>query len=186
MPYLNVFVCRKKIWYDLLTYFRDNMGHSGVEKLFRSLMQNYYWKSLFYDSYEFCKSCDLCLRAKRNFGAKLPSLHPLHVSDKPFQVWCLDHKNLTRKTKQGNVTLLICVKMLSGWPVVIPVPDLTATTTAKMFFRHVISEYGVMSFLMTDKSTSFFAVFFAQLAKLLNINHRMSSATTSRSNGSDG
>jgi len=182
-PVLERLCVPNKYRFDLLTYFHNNLGHPGVQRLFRSLMQSHYWKKLFYDCYEFCKSCDLCLRAKRNFGARLPPLHPLPVPDKPFSWWCLDHKNLTRKTNQGNVALLVCVEMFSGWPVVIPVPDLTAATTARVFFRHVISVYGAMPYLMTDKSTSFVASFFSQLAKLMKITHRSSSATTSRSNG---
>jgi len=63
------------------------------------------------------------------------------------------------------------------------VPDVSAATTARVFFEHVIAVWGVPKFLITDKAGSFMGGLFAELAKLLHITHRSSAATMSRSNG---
>ena len=173
----------KKYRFDILSYHHNNLGHPGVQRLFRSLSQNVYWKNLFYDVHEFCTTCDLCLRTKRYFGQTPPPLHPFFVPSKPFDLWALDHKVLSRKTEEGNVAILCCLDVFSGWPVLQAVKDVGAVTTAKVFFRHVVSVYGAPARLMTDKAPSFLGTFFSQLTKLLNISHRTSAATVARSNG---
>jgi len=95
----------------------------------------------------------------------------------------MDHKVLSRKTKSGNVAILYCIDQFSLWPVIKCVSDLSAATTARVFFEHVIAVWGVPKFLMTDKAGSFMEGLFAELAKLLQIKHRPSAATMSRSNG---
>jgi len=57
----------RKFCYDLLANYHDNLGQFGVKRLFLSLSQKVYWKQLFHDVAEFCKTCDTCLRAKRYF-----------------------------------------------------------------------------------------------------------------------
>jgi len=37
----------KKFKFDLLTYYHNNLGHFGVQRLFLSLSQKVYWKQLF-------------------------------------------------------------------------------------------------------------------------------------------
>jgi len=51
----------RKFRYDLLAHYHDNLGHFGVQRLFLSLSQKVYWKQLFHDVTEFCKTCDTCL-----------------------------------------------------------------------------------------------------------------------------
>ena len=173
----------RKFRFDLLTYYYNNLGHFGVQRLFLSLSQKVYWKQLFQDVTEFCKTCDTCLRAKRYFRLRPPPLHPLPVPISPFSHWALDHKTLSRKTKQGNVAILCCIDAFSGWPVLQAVEDLTAFTTAKVFFKHVVAQYGTPTLLISDKGPAFSGALFNHMAKLLNITHRTSSATTARSNG---
>ena len=182
-PVIERLCIPKKYRFDLLNYYHSNLGHFGVQRLFLSLVQKVYWKQLFNDVHEFCQTCDVCLRSKRHFGFKSTPLHPFTVPSRPFIQWHLDHKTLTRKTKQNNVAILCCIDAFSGWPVIVAVPDLTAFTTAKIFFRYVVAVYGVPELIVSDKGTSFTGAFFSHLAKLLNVTHRTSSATTSKSNG---
>ena len=65
------------------------------------------------------------------------SIHPLPVPHAPFQQWQIDHKNLTRKTKLGNVAILCIVDSFSTWPILVPVPAMSAETTAKVFFKRI-------------------------------------------------
>jgi len=131
----------------------------------------------------FGKTCDICLIAKRYFSLRPPPLHPLPVPTAPFSHWALDHKTLTRKTKQGNVAILCCVDAFSGWPVLRAVKDLTAFTTAKLFFERVVAQYGKPILVLSDRGPAFGGVLIKHMAKLLNITHRTSSATTARLNG---
>ena len=86
------------------------------------------------DVCQFYKTCDICLRSKRNFGAKLPPLNPLETPSRPFQVTAIDHKPLCTTTVEGNTGILSCVDMFSNWPILIPVKDQCSETTAKAVY----------------------------------------------------
>ena len=60
---------------------------------------------------------------------------------------------------------------------------MTAFTTAKVFFERVVAQYGEPILVLSDRGSAFGGVLFKHMAKLLNITHRTSSATTARSNG---
>jgi len=60
---------------------------------------------------------------------------------------------------------------------------MSAETTAKTFFESVVVNYGVPKCLVTDRGAAFCSKFFATLAKLLGVKHRISSAKSPRTNG---
>ena len=63
------------------------------------------------------------------------------------------------------------------------VPSLDAETTARVFFKEVISRFGIPWQVSSDTGSAFVAKFFTTLMKLLNIKHRISAAKAPRSNG---
>ena len=169
--------------HDILSHFHDRFGHMGVQRLFLTLSERLYWKTLYTDLHDYVKSCDTCLRAKRDYAFKSTPLHPLEVPSGPCEVWHCDHKNLSRPTKDGNVGILCIIDAFSGWPVIKGVRDFTAVSTAKVFFREIVAVFGVPTHIMTDKGPAFVGSFFTELARLLGIKHRSSSAGAKRSNG---
>ena len=173
----------KNFRHELLKFYHDNLGHFGIQRLYLTLSQKVYWKHLYGDIKEFCTTCHVCLRSKRNYSHKTVPLHPLSVPSGPYEFWSLDHKNLTRKTSSGNVAVLIIVCQFSSWTILKAVPDLTAYTTAKVFFENVVTVFGQPLGIMTDNGPSFCGSFFKELAKFLRIKHRTSAALTPRSNG---
>ena len=177
-------VCVPKLYrYQILFKFHDSLGHFGAQKIFLSLSNRFYWQSMFNDVADYVKSCDLCLRSKRNYNFRSSPLNPLQVFDAPGCCWHLDFKNLPRATKNGNVGILCCIDAFTGWPVLVAVPDLSAYTAARMFFKYVIAVFGVPTHVMTDRGSSFTAEFFSHIMKLFNIKHRMSASRAPRSNG---
>ena len=158
-------------------------GHFGQQRLFLTLADKYYWKLLYADVNEYCKTWKICLKAKRNYNLRTTLLNPLQVPIQPFELWGLDHNVLTRTRKQGNVALLCMIDRFTLWPVVRAVKDLTAETTAKVFFQEICAVFGIPKGVISDRGISFTGVFFKTLMKLLNVHHRMSSARVSRTNG---
>jgi len=56
------------------------------------------------------------------------------------------------------------------------VPSLDAETTARVFFKEVISRFGIPRQVSSDTGSAFVAKFFTTLMKLLNIKHRITAA----------
>jgi len=148
-----------------------------------SLSQRYYWKSLYRDVDDYCRSCDTCLRAKHNYNTQVPKLRSLPVLDGPGHTWSIDHKVLTRPTRNGYTAILCMIDDYTNWPILAPVKTQTAEESARVFVREVIATHGNLKVLISDKFTSFTTQFFKHLSKLLGFTHETSASRTTRSNG---
>jgi len=78
--------------HEVLKHFHDKFGQTGVQRLFLTLSERLYWKNLYNYLYDDVKTCDTCLRTKRNYSFKSTPLHPLEVPNGPCDFWALDHK----------------------------------------------------------------------------------------------
>jgi len=172
-----------KFRHEILRFAHDNGGHSAAQRLFLMLFPRFYWKHLYADIAEFCRTCSSCLRVKRNFKHRPVPLNPLPVADRPGERWALDFKPLCRPTKAGNTTILCIVDSFTNWPILVPLPEETAEATAYAFVKHVIAVFGLPSNIMLDKGSPFVSTFFSKINDLLNIKHRSSASRTARSNG---
>ena len=101
------------------------------------------WQSMYPDVQSYSKTCDVCQRSKINYKKSMLPLNPLPVASRPFQAIHIDDKTLPRTTKQGHCALLCCIDAFSKFPIVTPVSDLSAVTSAKILTRDVISLFGV-------------------------------------------
>jgi len=122
--------------FQFLRKYHDELGHFANERVCLTMAPLVFWKDLYKDVKYYTSTCDLCLRAKSNFSAKTPPLHPLKSASEPFSVVHLDHKNLTRRTQAGNTAILCIIDSFSSWPALIPVPDCSSYTTAKAFYEN--------------------------------------------------
>jgi len=172
-----------KFRHDIISYVHNNCGHYAAQSLFHTLAARYFWKSMFADGVEYCRTCDTCQRTKLNYGHRYAPLHPLSVPEKIGTRFSMDHKVLTRTTSAGNTAVLVIAECFSGFPHLIPVPDQTADTTAKAIVKHIVPFWGIHFSLYSDKALSFMSALFAHVNAMLGIRHVTSASRTARSNG---
>jgi len=128
--------------HDMISYVHDNCGYYAAQSLFHTLAARYFWKSMFADAVEYCKTCDACQHTKINYGHRYAPLHPLSVPGDIGTQFSMDHKVLTRTTAGGNTIVLVIVECFSGFPHLIPVPDQTADTMARAIVQHTVPLWG--------------------------------------------
>ena len=157
---------------NLLKYTHDSLGHFAVDRLFLTLYSSVYWPNMYLDVKSYCQTCEVCLRTKRNYNFKTKPLNPLSPPSVPFEQFQIDHKDLPRPTASGSVAILCMIDSFSGWPICRAVKDMSAETTAKIFFESVVVNYGVPKCVVSDRGAAFCSKFFATLAKLLGVKHR--------------
>jgi len=144
-----------KFRHYMISYVYDSCGHYAAQSLFHTFVTRYFWKSIFADAVEYCKTCDTCQRTKINYAHRFAPLHPLSVPEEIGTRFSMDHKVLTRTTAAKNTAVLVIVECFSGFPHLIPVPDHTADTTAKAIVEHIVPLWGVHFSLYCDKAPSF-------------------------------
>ena len=169
--------------HEIIKYIHEHIGHYAVQSLFHTLSARYYWKSLFSDANEYCRTCETCQRTKVNFSHRFAPLYPVAIPDTVGTKFAMDHKTLTRTTTEGNNAVLVLVECFSGFPHLIPVPDMTAETTARAIVRHIIPWWGTVSCIFSDKGPSFVSSLFGHINALLGIKQVTSAARCARSNG---
>ena len=78
-----------------------------------------------------------CARGlKYYFAHRYAPLNPVVPPDFLGSRFSMDNKTLTRQTTEGYNAVLVIVECFSGFAHLIPVPDMTALTTAKAIVRH--------------------------------------------------
>jgi len=116
-PVVKRLCVSKRFRHDIMRFVHDNCGHYSVENLFHTLAARYYWKALFSDASEFCRTCAVCKRTKVNFSHRYAPLHPVPVPDELGLCFAMDHKILTRKTEAGNTAVLVIVECFQAIPI---------------------------------------------------------------------
>jgi len=79
------------------------------------------------------------------------------------------------KTSEGFRHLLVVVDSTTLYVEALPTKSTTAEEVAQVLYKEVISRYGVMRELLSDRGSSFRNRLIAQLCKLLDIKHRFTS-----------
>ena len=98
-------------------------------------------------------------------------------------MWAMDYKSLVRQTNEGNKHILVFVCHFSGYVVLIPTPDETALTTAKVFFREIVARFSLPEVVWSDKGMNFMSRLFGHVTKMLGIKHKTGAALNPRANG---
>jgi len=167
----------------ILKNYHEILGHFSAKRLYPSLQNRFYWRTMAVDASKISKYCDVCQRSKILTNPNKAPLHPLPVPTRPYELISFDHKVLTRKTSENNTHLLIFVDHFSGEIKICPVPSETAYDTAKVFVREIICRWSCPSQILSDKAPGFMSKLFETISKLLGLTHRFSAALAKRTNG---
>ena len=181
-PFIKRLCVPLRYRHDIIKYVHNNCGHYAAVTLHQALSARHFWKSLYKDLYDFCRTCQKYQITKIDLSHRCAPMHPIPVPSR-IGHFALDHKVLTRTTSAGNVAVVCIVEKFSCFPHFICVPDLGAQTTARALVDHVIPFWGIPESLQMDKSSSFTAALFKHVAAMLGVSHITTAARCSRSNG---
>ena len=129
-------------------------SHFGAKKTVRKVLEcDFYWPSLFQDSYSFCKSCDCCQKtgniSQRNEMPQAPI-----IFCEIFDVWGIDFRGLF-PVSFGYVYILLAVDYVSKW-VEAKVTRIDDSKVVTDFIKsNIFSKFGIPRALISDRGTHF-------------------------------
>lgn len=137
----------------LLQAYHDKSGHFGTQKTEANLWARFYWRSLREDVEEWCKNCLNCSTKRPAAPGERAPLHPI-TSQAPLELVTLDHVKM-EPSHTGYTYALTIIDHYTKFAVALPVKDLTARTTAEVFWRSFVRPYGFPSRILTDQGPAF-------------------------------
>ncbi|OMH79223.1 Pro-Pol polyprotein [Zancudomyces culisetae] len=126
-----------------------------------------------------CEACQLSAKGK---GASAP-LHPLKPADEAFSRWGIDFIGLLPKTKRVNKWILVTVDYLTGWVITQATIDATTETTAKFIDENITLTFGCPKEIISDRGKQFTAETLRTYLRILEVNHKLTSAYHPQMNG---
>ena len=116
----------------LLVLAHNQNSHNGGRRTYMALKKMYYWPGMKGEIFKHCKTCKECmLQNQANTSAEFKHFK---VPEVPMQLICMDLMGpISPVTSRGNRFILMCIDMLTGFTIAVPIKDKTAKTVCDAY-----------------------------------------------------
>lgn len=157
------------------------LAHPSHRPTQRAVSSRFVWYDLKKDIRRWCRECHHCQASKVHRHVRAP-LEARSLPDRRFGSLHVDIVG-PLPPSEGMSYLFTVVDRFSRWPEVIPMPNATAETCARVFLRHWIARFGVPSDLTSDRGPQFTSKLWTELHTLLGISASTTTAYHPQANG---
>lgn len=158
-------------------------GHFGINNTWRRLRLQYDGHQMFEKVREFVQQCDTCQKRARRSKLRKEEAHPIPTPSRPFYMVGCDAVGPVLPSKRGNRYILVAIDYLTRWPVAAAVPDITEETTSRFLFECIVKDFGVPSYLLTDRGSNFLADHVEHFLRTIGCRHLATTAYRPQVNG---
>ena len=122
--------------------------------MYNALKGSYYWPNMKKEVYFHCKNCSECIL--QNQATTDTQFGTFTASEGPMQFICMDILGpILPVSSKSNRFCLTVVDMLTGYTVVVVIPNKSAKTIVKVYMDHIYSIFGGSSRMLTDNGSKF-------------------------------
>ena len=157
-------------------------AHQSTEKMYLSMKLNYYWKGMFADIRNWAQSCIRCSKAKTLPSNRRAKLQPI-MEHKPMGMVNCDLIGPMQESPEQYRYVLTMVDRATRYCFAVPIRDGSAITIAKAIFSELISKFGLVDYLVSDRGLNFTSPIVQHLCSLLGTKRILTSAYRPSSNG---
>ena len=173
---------KKKIFSDC--HDSATAGHLGLEKTLDFIRRSFFWPSLATEVKAYVSSCLACQRNKPSNAVPAGLLQPLEIPDNPWDCVSMDFVVQLPRTARGFDAIFVVVDKLTKYAHFIPTTtDVTADTTARLFFDNIFTYHGLPIKIVSDRDAKFTSNFWQGLFALLGTKLAMSTAFHPQTDG---
>ena len=168
---------------ELLNLAHDSKGggHWGRNKTWRRLQQSFFWPGMSRDVDLYIRTCAACSKNKKGLLPRSTLLN--YQAGEPNERVHLDFLGPFETSLQGNRYILSIVDQFTRWIEIYPLPEQTASITAKTFMDGWISRFGVPKIVHTDQGRNFTSKLFQDLCSYLECTKTRTTPYRPSSNG---
>ena len=157
-------------------------AHRSTEKMYLSMKLNYYWKGMFSDIQNWTESCIRCSKAKSLPRTRRAKLQPIMESI-PLANLNIDLIGVMQTCPEDYKYVLTMVDRATRYCFAVPIKDGSAVTIARAIFSEVITKFGLIDCIVSDRGLNFTSPIVQHLCSLLGTKRIMTSAYRPSSNG---
>ena len=169
----------------LLAVLHDHpsAGHMGREKTLQRVKQSkFLWRHRTKSVREWCRRCDLCLRAK---APNRPQLAPMKSmpTGAPMERVAMDILGPFPTTFYNNQFVLVIADYFTKWMEMVALPDHRAETVAEALVEVFFCRLGIPSQLHSDQGTDFTSKVVTEMSRLFRVDKIRTSPWHPQSDG---
>jgi len=170
---------------EILYNFHDHpfAGHLGIDKTYKKIMERYFWPTIYKDVRKYVSSCLSCQKRKAD---KTPTHGHMQTSPKisgrPFERFTIDFIGPITPSSNGCAYILVGTCATTKYAVAKPYKKADGKTTVN-FLIDIISQYGAITEVHSDRGLHFTNNLVKDLLKTLNIKNTLSIAYRPQSQG---
>ena len=162
-------------------------GHQGAAATYSSIARTFFWHGMLQQVKRYVRNCHTCSRSKNSREGNQGLLRPLVIANERWRHIALDFiVDLPPSEDWSGIkfnSILVVVDRMTKQAHTIPCNDLSSRYTAYLFYREIFRLHGLPDSIVSDRGTQFTAEFWKWLCKLLQIDHRLSTAYHPQTDG---
>ena len=158
--------CRKLILYTAHTI--PSAGHLGKKKTVERILRRFYWPTIYRDTADFCRSCEICQKTSHRKSPKAPMI-PLPVMDVPFSRIAMDIIGPLPRSRAGHRYVLVVCDYATRYPEAVPLRTIDTEAIAEELVK-IFSRMGIPQEILTDQGSNFTSQLLVEIYRLLHVN----------------
>ena len=158
-------------------------AHAGYYKTYNRIASTYYWPRMSRSIKTFVSTCDICQKSKPRRHAPIGLLRPIPIPSRPFEVISMDFIPELPESN-GFDNILVIVDKLTKYGIFIPCStNINEEDTAKLFFKHIIAQYGLPRQVITDRDSRWRNDFWGEICRLMGTKRSLTTAYHPQADG---
>ncbi|XP_064639557.1 uncharacterized protein LOC135495071 [Lineus longissimus] len=157
-------------------------GHLGMQKTFERVKARFYWVGWRRDTMRFISHCEPCNVMKHPHKKRRVPLTQ-QLFGEAFERVSVDIIGPLRQTVRGFSCVLTMEDNFTKWVEAAPLKTMETTEVCNAIIRELISRFGCMYLLHSDRGPQFVSHLYASLLQKLGVNKSLTTPYNPKSNG---
>src|SRR5579875_2014411 len=133
----------------------ETLGHFGGQQTLDYVQRWYWWPRVSAHIEEFCKSCNICQRAKTSNKKPAGELHSLPFPTKPWESIGMDFIGPFPESQGYNYLWVVVCRLTSRVHVIPLNTTITASQLSWLFVKEIVRLHGLPKSIVLDRDPKF-------------------------------